>query len=72
MSPSSFLNHSENSPLKVTHPPVIHPPPDLVQMITRDAFPPSSPLMYSHSPLAELQGTPLASIKENSPYRSSP
>lgn len=79
-SPSSFLNHSENSPLKVTHPPVIHPPPDLVQMITRESFPSlaghggsgsatSLPLLFSGSPLSEHH-TPLASIKENSPYRN--
>lgn len=30
-SPTNPLNNSENRALRVTHPPVIHPPPDLVQ-----------------------------------------
>lgn len=70
LSPSNPINHSENSALKLTHPPVIHPPPDLVQMTSRDSIQ-SSPGMF-HNSSHDVQTAPLESIKETSPYRASP
>lgn len=34
-SPTNPFNHSENSALHIKHPPIIQPPPDLIQMLTR-------------------------------------
>ncbi|XP_059084323.1 serine/threonine-protein kinase 10-like isoform X3 [Tigriopus californicus] len=34
-SPTNPFNHSENSALQIKHPPIIQPPPDLIQMLTR-------------------------------------
>ena len=84
-SPSHPVNNCENSCLKVTHPPVIHPPPDLVQMtsssLTSSTYSPQlartvspSPLMFDYPVLASAMPqpqSPLAMIREASPYQSS-
>lgn len=48
-SPSHPHNNCENSCLKVSHPPVIHPPPDLVQMATSTPGPLSRMSSSSYS-----------------------
>ena len=84
-SPCHPVNNCENSCLKVTHPPVIHPPPDLVQMtsssLTSSTYSPQlartvspSPLMFDYPVLASAMPqpqSPLAMIREASPYQSS-
>ena len=80
-SPSHPNNNCENSCLKVTHPPVIHPPPDLVLASTpglaASAYSPQisrtpmtqSPLMFEFQNPSQLSS--LAMIRESSPYQSS-
>ena len=80
-SPCHPVNNCENSCLKVTHPPVIHPPPDLVQMTSSttssSSFSPQvsrnsqqSPLMFDYQNPNALQSQ-LEMIRESSPYQSS-
>ena len=78
------MNNCENSCLKVTHPPVIHPPPDLVLASTpglvASAYSPQihrtamtqSPLMFDFQNPSQLPPpSSLAMIRESSPYQSS-
>ena len=78
-SPCHPVNNCENSCLKVTHPPVIHPPPDLVQMTavtTSSSFSPqvsrnsqlSSKILDYQNPSNVLQSQ-LEMIRESSPYQ---
>ena len=78
-SPSHPVNNCENSCLKVTHPPVIHPPPDLVQMTASTTSSSFSPQISRNSQLSskmlDYQNTPnvlqsqLEMIRESSPYQ---
>ena len=83
-SPCHPMNNCENSCLKVSHPPVLHPPPDLVQMasLTRTSSthsPPSSrsssrqsPLMFEYQNPSLMTQSSLSMIREASPYNPSP
>ena len=78
-SPCHPVNNCENSCLKVTHPPVIHPPPDLVQMTASTTSSSMSPQILRSSHLStkmlDCQSTPnglqsqLEMIRESSPYQ---
>ena len=69
-SPSHPTNNCENSCLKVTHPPVLHPPPDLVQMTSPVSIKtPYSPQISRIS--ANDNQSSLSMIRESSPYQSS-
>ena len=79
-SPCHPVNNCELNCVKLTHPPVIHPPPDLVQMTsstTPSSFSPQvsrnsqqSPLMFDYQNPNALQSQ-LEMIRESSPYQSS-
>ena len=78
-SPCHPVNNCENSCLKVTHPPVIHPPPDLVQMTTSttsSSFSPQvsrnsqlSPKVLDHQNPPNVLQSQLEMIRESSPYQ---
>ena len=80
-SPSHPVNNCENSCLKVSHPPVLHPPPDLVQMtgsssLTSSTYSPQpssrssqSPLMFDFQNPSLLTQSSLTMIREASPYQ---
>jgi hypothetical protein len=66
LSPINPLYHSEHTCLTMSHPPVIHPPPDLVQMTASVAsYNHHQHLHHAHHHHLPSQ---LASIKESSPH----
>ena len=78
-SPCHPANNCENSCLKVTHPPVIHPPPDLVQMTsstTSSSYSPQvsrnsqlSPKILDYQNPSTVLQSQLEMIRESSPYQ---